>query len=125
MSESSNSVPALNLSYLNDVASGSVEFMVEMIDIFLEQTPGYFDTLTQAIKDGNWQTVADVAHKIKPTLAFMGVDKAKDDMQAIELKARGRTDLESIEPEFIKLKATCANLFAQLENYKKELEAKL
>ncbi|MDF3076412.1 MAG: Hpt protein [Sphingobacteriaceae bacterium] len=115
----------LDLSYLNDVASGSTEFMIEMIDIFLEQTPGYFDTLTDAIRDKNWQIVADVAHKIKPTLAFMGVDKAKDDMQLIEHKARKQENLDSIEPEFTALKATCKNLFGQLETYKKDLESKL
>ncbi len=127
MSDSPNSNPgaALDLSYLNDVASGSTEFMIEMIDIFLEQTPGYFDTLSQAIADKKWQIVADVAHKIKPTLAFMGVDKAKDDMQEIEHKARGLKDLDSIQPEFVKLRATCTTLFSQLEEYKKDLESKL
>ncbi len=122
-SESSGAV--LNLSYLNDVASGSAEFMIEMIDIFLEQTPLYFDQLEIGITNKDWPSVANVAHKIKPTLAFMGVDNAKDDMQEIEHNARGLINLDSIEPEYIKLKAICSNLFKQLENYKKDLESKI
>ena len=35
----------LDLSYLQDVANGSNEFMIQMIDLFLNQTPGYFEQL--------------------------------------------------------------------------------
>ena len=37
----------LDLSYLQDVANGSNEFMIEMIQLFLDQTPGYFEQLDQ------------------------------------------------------------------------------
>ena len=41
----------LDLSYLQDVANGSNEFMIEMMEMFLKQTPGYFEQLDQLIKD--------------------------------------------------------------------------
>ena len=115
----------VDLSYLTDVASGSTEFMIDMIDIFLEQTPDYIIQLGLAIKDKNWPLVANVAHKIKPTLAFMGVISARDDMEEIEENARSLKNLEEIAPKFESLKAICGFLFTQLEELKKELEAKL
>jgi len=39
----------VDLSYLNDIAGGNVEFVIDMIDIFLEQTPVYFEELNAAI----------------------------------------------------------------------------
>lgn len=125
MTEQNNkpSVMDLDLTYLRDVASGSAEFMVEMIDIFLDQTPDYFEKLDAAVKAKDWKTVADVSHKIKPTLVFMGVDISKYDIGAIERKARDLVDLDQIEPQFNNLKAMGADLFSRLEEIKKELQA--
>jgi HPt (histidine-containing phosphotransfer) domain-containing protein len=115
----------IDLSYLSDVASGSTEFMIDMINIFLEQTPDYIFQLGVAIKEKDWPLVANVAHKIKPTLAFMGVADARDDMEDIEESARSLKNLEAIEDKFNALQAICGNLFSRLEELKKELEAKL
>ena len=127
MSEQSNkpSVMDLDLSYLRDVASGSAEFMIEMIDIFLDQTPEYFEKLDEAVKAKDWKTVADVSHKIKPTMVFMGVDITKYDIGGIERKARDLVDLEEIEPQFNSLKLMGVGLFKRLEEIKKELQADL
>jgi HPt (histidine-containing phosphotransfer) domain-containing protein len=78
----------IDMSYLSDIAGGSEEFMIEMIDIFIEQTPLYFEQLEEAVNSRDWKAVGDVAHKIKPTLAFMGIEEAKDIMADIERKAR-------------------------------------
>ena len=112
----------IDLSYLRDVSSGSNEFMVEMIELFLDQTPAYFEQLDQLIEEGNWSKVAEIAHKIKPTLAFMGADAAKDGMAEIESNARTLTNTESIAPAFNLLKEFSGELFFKLTEVKKELE---
>ena len=112
----------IDLSYLRDVSSGSNEFMIEMIDLFLDQTPGYFDNLDQFINEENWAKVAEIAHKIKPTLAFMGADAAKDSMANIETSARNLTDLETVSPAFSVLKGFSKDLFIKLKEVKEELE---
>ena len=125
MSEQQNKPSAidLDLSYLRDVASGSAEFMIEMIDIFLDQTPEYFEQLDAAVKAKDWKTTAEISHKIKPTLVFMGVDISKYDIGEIERKARNQEDLDEIEPMFNKLKLMGTELFSRLEQVKKELQA--
>lgn len=115
----------LDLSYLRDVASGSAEFMIEMIDIFLDQTPDYFEKLDRAVQAKDWKTVADVSHKIKPTFVFMGVDPVKYDVGGLERKARDLVDLDKIEPQFDELKLMASDLFKRLEQIKKELQAQL
>jgi HPt (histidine-containing phosphotransfer) domain-containing protein len=113
---------SIDLSYLRDVSSGSNEFMVEMIELFLDQTPAYFEQLSQLIAEENWQKVAEIAHKIKPTLAFMGADAAKDRMAEIESNARNLTNTDSIRPAFNSLKEFSGELFTKLNEVKKELE---
>lgn len=96
--------------------------MVEMIDLFLDQTPGYFEQLRQFVQDENWPKVADIAHKIKPTLAFMGADSARDSMADIELKARNLENTHEIAPVFDELYELSAELFEKLREIKGELE---
>lgn len=112
----------IDLAYLKDVASGSSEFMVEMIDLFLDQTPGYFEQLNNFVKDENWPKVADLAHKIKPTLAFMGADSARDSMAEIETRARTLENTHEIAPAFYKLYSLSGELFDKLREIKLELE---
>ena len=113
----------IDLSYLKDVASGSDEFMIDMIDLFLDQTPTYFDQMEQYIQEEMWSKVADIAHKIKPTLAFMGVDSAKESMAEIEQNARNLKDIETILPAFSALKAMTKDLYAELARVKAELQS--
>ncbi len=112
----------VDLSYLKDVASGSDEFMIDMIDLFLDQTPAYFEQLEQFISEENWSKVADIAHKIKPTLAFMGVDSARESMAGIEQNARNLVNLEAISPAFQILKEMSVQLYKQLEEVKASLQ---
>ncbi len=112
----------LDLSYLQDVANGSKEFMIEMIQLFLDQTPGYFEQLDQLIKDLNWPLVAEISHKIKPTLTFMGIESARANMAEIEQNARNLKNLETIPPAFKLLKDMSVQLFIKLAQVKSDLE---
>lgn len=113
----------IDLSYLREVASDNTEFMIEMIDIFLAQTPGYIDQLTEAIDQKNWSKISDLSHKIKPTMSFMGVESAKDTLGEIELKSRNQVDYEWIAEEYNKLKDVFKIMLVKLEEKKKELVA--
>lgn len=112
----------IDLSYLKDVASGSDEFMIDMIDLFLDQTPAYFEQIEQHIQEGNWSKVADIAHKVKPTLAFMGVDSAKDSMAEIEQNARNIKNIDTILPAFKVLKEMTVDLYTELIRVKSQLQ---
>ena len=115
----------IDLTYLNEIAGGDAEFMIDMIDIFIEQTPIYTEQLLQAVDAKDWKTVGDIAHKIKPTLAFMGANKAKDQMATIEQNARTESNLEEISMEFAEVKAVCESLYVLLQKVKSDLQAGL
>nr|WP_294899369.1 Hpt domain-containing protein [uncultured Pedobacter sp.] len=114
----------IDLSYLQEVSSDNSDFMVEMIDIFLAQTPEYMSVLSNAIDDANWAKIAEMAHKIKPTLAFMGANEAKETMASIESRGRGREDYTGIVADFKNLKEDFDQIFTGLEGKRKELLAK-
>ena len=111
----------LNLAYLQDIADGNAEFMVEMIDIFLKQTPDYLLQIEQALVLEDWQTVAEIAHKIRPTFAFVGADETKEQMARIETLARSGKDLAEIAPIFKQTLSSSSELFEKLHLLRKEL----
>ncbi len=113
----------IDLSYLQEVASNNVEFMVEMIDIFLAQTPEYVAILNDAINEENWLKIAEMSHKVKPTLAFMGANEAKETMASIESRAREKEDYEGVLADFKNLKEVFVQIFSGLEEKRKELLA--
>lgn len=120
---SENNQITIDLSYLNDVAGGNTEFIVEMIDIFIAQTPGHLEELTAAVAVKEWKKIAELSHKIKPTLAFIGVDSAKDVMAEIEKDARSEENYENIALKMNEMQDVFKTIFSKLEAKKTELLA--
>jgi len=113
----------IDLSYLRELASNNTEFMIEMIDIFLLQTPNYLAVLEEGIISKNFKTIADASHKIKPTLTFMGVASAKDTITDMESWARKEENYVGILNDFNSLKETFKTIYVKLEEEKAELLA--
>jgi len=63
----------LDLSLLNEIADGSDEFIVESIDMFLQQTPEILKVIGDHMDDMNWVAAVTAAHKLKATLGFFGM----------------------------------------------------
>ncbi len=115
----------LDLSYLRDMSGNSIEFMIEMIEMFKQQTPIYISDLAQALSERNWAKVSSCAHKIKPTFAYVGREDAKNHMQIIEQNARDQKDLETLPHAFEELNNFIVILNTQLDTAKSELEKQL
>ena len=115
--------PEISLAYLHDIADGSNEFMVEMIDIFLSQTPEYFVNLESAIQTKDWSKVAEIAHKVRPTFSFVGVDTATETLAAMERNARSGEKLDKIVDDFAELKPMVNSVFSKLRDIKANLQA--
>ncbi|SEB08502.1 Hpt domain-containing protein [Pedobacter hartonius] len=115
----------LDLSYLRDMSGDSAEFMIEMIDMFKSQTPLYITDLEQSIAAGDWDKAAGYAHKIKPTLSYVGREDARGHLQLIENTARDQKDL-SVMPQALREFTDFAQiLYRQLDEAKAELEKRL
>jgi HPt (histidine-containing phosphotransfer) domain-containing protein len=124
INEEKNRIP-LDLSYLRDMSGNSIEFMIEMIDMFKQQTPLYISELEHALSQKDWPKVSSCAHKIKPTFAYVGRDDARNHMQMIEQNARELNQLEALPQAFQELTDFIQVLNKQLDATKAELEMQL
>ena len=119
-----NNAP-LDLSYLREMSGDSAEFMIEMIDMFKQQTPLYMEELQQAVSEKNWSKVSSCAHKIKPTFSYVGREDAKSHMQMMEQNARDLNKVDELPNAFTEVNDFVQILYKQLDEAKALLNEKL
>jgi HPt (histidine-containing phosphotransfer) domain-containing protein len=118
------STPDLDLSFLYEIADGSNEFVIESIDMLLQQAPESLQSIQDAINSQDWATTAAAAHKLKPSMGFFGMLVSQELLQEIELlcKAGGQQPTE-ISAKFIQAKEIIENNLQSLIRIKAEKEA--
>ena len=111
----------LDLSFLFEIADGSDEFIVESIDMFLQQTPELLQTITTAIENKDWTLAASAAHKLKPNLGFFGMPISQATIQEVEIMAKeGAQNPELLLSKFNEVHALISANLPRLETIKAE-----
>ncbi|WP_156180417.1 response regulator [Rufibacter radiotolerans] len=86
----------VDLSYLQDFANGNRDFMMDILTLFMNQTPGLIQELARAIGLSNWAETRTIAHKIKPSLSLVGIKQLEELNATIEQSALNQTNLEQL-----------------------------
>lgn len=105
-----------DLTYLREIAKGSNEFIIQMLNIFIEQTPKALIRMEEALKNKDWKTLRLIAHKIKPSITFVGLTKIANDVPLLEEYAAEETHLNEIPALVDKIKSTCTGAVAELKD---------
>lgn len=63
----------IDLTYLNRRTKSNPALMMEMIAIYLDQTPTLLSTIKQSLKQENWTLLGAAVHKMLPSFAIMGI----------------------------------------------------
>ena len=111
-------ISPINLTYLKQSSGGSNEFVKNMIQIFLTQTPNYLEEIKIFYKTQNWGKLQSIVHKMKPTMTMMGMS-LKNQMDTLEEMAKQKKDLDLMGPMLETVYSQCALAF---EDLGKELE---
>ncbi len=97
----SPSIPDLDLSFLYEIADGSDEFIVESIDMLLQQAPEFLQNINQSIIARDWVNAAGVAHKLKPSMGFFGMLVSQELLGEVEALCKaGGQDPDQISAKF-------------------------
>jgi CheY-like chemotaxis protein len=62
-----------NLTYLRHRTKSEPILMMEMISLYLEQTPVLISSMKQSLKDQDWNLLHKAVHKLIPSFAIMGI----------------------------------------------------
>ena len=103
-----------DLSYLKNIAANDKSFMFEMIETFVEKTPELLHEMELATSSKNWKTLGSLAHKLKPSITFMGIHSLKELVIEIEDKGRGNVQTSTLPGLVNTFSHSCKKAIAEL-----------
>ncbi len=93
----SNTIDTDAIDALLVTVGGDKEFLVELIDTFLEDAPGMLSAMEDAVQDGDAENLRLVSHSLKTNSAQFGATKLFELCRDVELQAKeGNFDAEKI-----------------------------
>ena len=110
-----------NLSYLEELAAGSSDFIEDMIQVFIQQTPDSILELEEFCREQKWEELKTLAHRMKPSISFVGIKKLNKIMEQLELYAEQEKNLEKIPGYIATIRKVCGDAIVELTEELKKL----
>jgi len=83
-----------NLEYLKTMADGNEDTLNLYLNTIVENTPNELIVLKEQYENKNWEELRKIAHKMKSTIAYLGIDAIKAEIQQIENDAHDKKNLD-------------------------------
>jgi PAS domain S-box-containing protein len=99
-------IKCIDLKYLDTRTKSNPKLMMEMMQIYLEQTPSLISLMKKSFAEKNWESLDAAVHKMIPSFEIMGINK---DYEAMAKKIQ-RYAVDKLEEDGIH------DLVVQLEN---------
>ena len=82
-----------DLKNIRELADGDTEFIMTMIDAFLEEIPESMKLLGETIEDNDFEWTCRHAHKLKPNFELFGMKKEYATVLRIETIGKNKESL--------------------------------
>ena len=94
----------VDLMMIRDRASGDVEYIKDMIKMFIDLMPEYLNELIEHQNSKNWEELGKQAHKMKTPVAYFGVEELRELLSNVEFQVMdGTISEEATEQMIIKI----------------------
>ena len=87
----------INLQNLIHISGGDAEFVEQMLVSFIDSTQKGFSEMQTSVKSGQFESVADLAHKMLPPCRHIGAADLCSLLKKIEENCKGSTDPQALE----------------------------
>lgn len=104
----------INLGYLNEISEGSDDLKRDLISMFIQQVPVFSDQLDSLYQNGDYYSLGKLAHKIKSSVAMMGINDLSTDMKILENIAVEGKDQEKYPLFIAKFKTVSTEAIKEL-----------
>ena len=109
-------IKCIDLNYLIGRTKSDPALMMEMISLYLEQTPPLIAAMKQSLKDKDWILLQAAAHKMIPSFSIMGISPDYENI-AIQVKeyAVSQQQTDGIQFLLLQLENICEQACLELE----------
>lgn len=109
-------VKCIDLEYLIHRTKADPKLMIEMISLYLEQTPPLVKAMKQSLVDKDWKLLHSVVHKMIPSFSIMGISSDFENMaKKIQGYANTRQQSDLIHDMALQLENVCTQACKELE----------
>ncbi|MCX6294846.1 MAG: ATP-binding protein [Bacteroidetes bacterium] len=117
-----NQYKCIDLTYLNDLSDGKKEFMIPLIDAFLTEAPKMLEKMNVYVREKKWQDLQNIAHKMKPSIAIIGIKSIKVTVELVEQYSKEKTNLELLPAMIENITLICSAAILELKEEIKKLD---
>jgi PAS domain S-box-containing protein len=105
-----------DLVYLTRRTKSDPKLMMEMISLYLEQTPPLLKGMKQAFAKNDWKSLGMNAHKMIPSFSIMGISAEFENMaKKIQEYAAGQEHTDGIHEMVLQLDSICTQACRELK----------
>ncbi|MEI6822879.1 MAG: PAS domain S-box protein [Bacteroidota bacterium] len=114
--EPSDKIKCTDLDYLTLRTKSNPKLMMEMISLYLEQTPTLINAMKQGFRDKDWQVLYGAVHKMIPSFSIMGISTDFENMaKKVQEYASNQQQTEGILEIVLQLENVCKQACKELE----------
>ncbi len=106
----------IDLSGLTLLTLSQPEFKVEMISLYLKQTPQLISSMKQGYVENDWELLYSSVHKLIPSFSIMGISKSIEDMaKRIQDTAYIKQNIEGLSDMISQIEIVCSEACLELQ----------
>ena len=106
----------IDLNYLTHRTKSNPALMMEMISLYLDQTPPLISAMKQGLLNKDWKTQQAAAHKIIPSFSIVGINPNFETMtKKIQEFAITQQQVDVVDDMVLQLESVCAQACIELE----------
>ncbi len=91
--------------------------MMEMIELYLGQTPSLISNMKQGLSDKDWDSLHQSVHKLIPSFSIMGINKDYEEIaKKIQEYSRTQKHLNEIQELVLQLETVCLQACEELKD---------
>lgn len=85
-----------NLDLLYNITKNQKSAVIKMLQVFIDKSNVELLQLVEYSEQGDWDNVAGIAHKMKPSLAYLSMKQVEEIIQQIHFLAKNKEQTEKI-----------------------------
>ena len=106
----------INLEYLNKRTKSNPELMMEMINLYLEQTPPLILAMNKSLIEKDWISLHAAVHKMIPSFSIMGINVEYENMaKKVKDFASNQEQVDDINVMVLEIATVCEQACKELE----------
>lgn len=105
----------INTEYLEMVAGGDKELLIELIGMFRDQVDEFNSEMNVLLREKDYYALGNLAHKAKSSVAIMGMDSLANMLKNFELQAKECKNVEKYASYILRFENDTRAALAELD----------